>query len=135
VFLNGLAEMPIEDITFHDIQFDAQTGITIKEAKNIELHHVRVTTKEGPALIAEKVQDLEIDAVKTLRPLPGVPLLALNNVQRLFVHGCAPLQGTGIFLELKGKETKEVTLKNNHLKFVQTPFTKANEIAETINIE
>ena len=33
IYINGLAEMPVEDITFSDIQFDAQKGATVKEAK------------------------------------------------------------------------------------------------------
>jgi polygalacturonase len=135
VFLNGLAEMPIEDITFHDIQFDAQTGITIREAKNIELHNVRVTTQQGPAIIAEQVQDLTVEGVKTLRPLAGVPLLSLTNVQNLLLYNCAPVAGTDIFLLLKGKDTRGIQVKNNFLKHVQQPIKKDDDITENISME
>ena len=135
VFLNGLAEMPIEDITFHDIQFDAQTGITIREAKNIELHNVRVTTQQGPAIIAEQVKDLTVEGVKTLKPLAGVPLLSFTNVQNLLLYNCAPVAGTDIFLLLKGKDSRGIQVKNNFLKHVQQPIKKDDDITENISME
>ncbi|HEY0680262.1 MAG TPA: glycoside hydrolase family 28 protein [Chitinophagaceae bacterium] len=135
VFLNGLVEMPIEDISFNDMQFDAQTGITIKEAKNISFHNVRVTTKEGPALIAENVQDMEIAGVKSLTPLNGVPLLSFTNMRNLFLYNCFPAAGTDIFLSFKGKETKDITIKYNNLKNVQRPLIKDESVPVNITVE
>ena len=84
IYINGLAEMPVEDITFSDIQFDAQKGATIKEAKNIEFHNVRITTKEGSSVIGENIDGLVIDGVRTFRPITGKPAIDLNNVQNVF---------------------------------------------------
>jgi polygalacturonase len=135
VFLNGLAEMPIEDISFSDIQFDAQTGITIREAKNIELHQVRVTTRQGPALTAENLTGLEVDGIKTLNPIKDVPLLSLVNVQNAYIHNCLPVSGTDLFISAKGNGTKDIVIKNNQLKFVQRPLVKEATITENITVE
>lgn len=134
VFLNGLAEMPIEDISFNDVQFDAKTGITIKEAKNIALHKVRVTTKEGSAIIAENVQDLEIDGLKSLHR-SDEPLILLTNIQQGMIHNCWPLVKTPVFLTLKGKNTRDITIINNNLKNVVRPLAKDLEITEPIVVE
>jgi polygalacturonase len=134
VFINGLAEMPIEDITFNDIQFDAQTGILMKEAKNIELHKVRVNVKQGSALVAENVKDMEIDGVKTLTPLVGVPVVSLQNVQGLYLYNCSPVIGTDQFLQLKGKDTKNITVKYNNFNHVQKPIIKDVEVAEAVSM-
>src|SRR5688500_17555249 len=58
IFINGLAEMPVNDISFSDIQFDAEQGAVIRQARGIEFHNVRITTKTGSALATENVSDL-----------------------------------------------------------------------------
>jgi hypothetical protein len=135
VFLNGLAEMPIEDISFNDIQFDAQTGITIREAKNIAFHQVRVTTKQGPALTAENLTGLEVDGLKTFNPIKDIPMLSLVNVQDAYIHNCLPVSGTDLFISAKGKDTRDIVIKNNQLKFVQRPLLKEATITENITVE
>lgn len=135
IFINGLAEMPVEDITFNDIQFDAETGAIIKEAKNIEFHNVRITTKQGPSIAAERVQQLEIDAVKTLRPLPGIPVITLTDAEAVFLHNCSPVPGTDLFLQLKGKQTKDITVKGNNFRWVKNPMLKEDGIAEAVAVE
>ena len=134
VFLNGLAEMPIEDVSFYDIQFDAKTGIVIKEAKNIELHQVRVKTQQGHALSVENVQDLEIDGFKTLHS-SDVALISLTNVKNAIVHNCWPLTKTPIFLMVKGKQTSDVRVVNNHLQYVIKSLVKTEEVDQAIVVE
>ena len=126
--------MPVDDISFHNIQFEAETGMLIKNATNIDLHNIRVNTKQKPALIAENVIGLQIDAVRTLRPLPGVPLISLSGVQNAFIYNHSPNAGTDAFLELKNG-TKEVVLKGNNFRNVKQPVIKAREVAEVIAIE
>jgi polygalacturonase len=135
IYINGLAEMPVADITFNDMQFDAKTGATIKEANNIELHNVRITTQQGPSIIAENVKSLIIDGVKTLHPIDGVPAISLINVTDAFVYNCFPVKGTDMFLQLKGNNTKGITLKSNNFIYVQKPLVKDEAIAETITID
>ena len=135
IFINGLAEMPVEDVTFNDIQFDAQTGATIKEGKNIECHNVRITTKAGSAIIAENVNGLTIDNVKTLQPITGKPAIDLNNVQDVFIYNCNPVKGTDVFLQLKGVNTKEITLKGNNFKNASKPLLKDESVIEKVTIE
>jgi polygalacturonase len=134
VFLNGLAEMPIEDVSFYDVQFDAETGIVIKEAKNIALHQVRVTTKQGHAINAENVEDLEIDGLKTLHH-SDFPLISLTNIKNALVHNCWPTGKTAIFLAVKGKETKDIKVINNHLQYVLKSLVKNEDVDQAIVIE
>jgi polygalacturonase len=135
VFINGLQEMPVENITFHDIQFEAKKGIFIKEAKNIEFHDVLVTTKEGPALTTENVQGLEVDGMKTMSPLATVPLLFLTNTAEAFIHNCSPVTGTDIFTQLKGKDTKQIVLKANNFIHVKRQVDKSSEVVESVVVE
>ena len=135
IYINGLAEMPVEDITFSDIQFDAQKGAVIKEAKNIEFHNVRITTKEGSSIIGENINGLVIDGVRTFRPIAGKPVLDLNNVQDVFLYNCNPMQDTDVFLQVKGEKTKSVLLKNNNFVNASKPLVKDANVQEAIVVE
>lgn len=135
VFINGLDEMPVEDITFNDIQFEAQSGMLIKNAKNIELHNVRINTKSGSSLEVENTKELIVDGVRTLRPHAATPIVVLSNVENAFLYNNSPLAGTETYLQLKGAKTKEISLKGNNFKFVPKPVVKEEGVNETVMID
>jgi polygalacturonase len=135
IYINGLAEMPVEDITFSDIQFDAQKGATIKEAKNIEFHNVRITTKEGSSVIGENIDGLVIDGVRTFRPINEKATIDLNNVQNVFLYSCNPIKETGVFLQVRGEKTKSILLKNNNFAHALKPLVKDASVQEVIVVE
>jgi hypothetical protein len=124
--LTGLAEMPIENVTFSDIQLTARTGFTIKDAKGIELHHVTVNTESGPALTATGTNELELDGVKTTNPHDGTPVIQLGPVKNVFVHDCVATPGTGTFLRMDESSADDVTLDDNNLKLAKTAVEKVN---------
>jgi polygalacturonase len=115
MYINGLDEMPVQEISLNDVVFEAETGIVIKNAKDIELHNVRVNTKTGSALQAEKVERLDVDGLLSAKPIADVPLIKLNNVQDVMLRNCWPFNGTKIFAAINGAETKNVKLSNNEL--------------------
>jgi Glycosyl hydrolases family 28 len=115
MYINGLDEMPVQEISLNNVVFEAETGIVIKNAKDIELHNVRVNTKTGSALQADKVERLDIDGLVSAKPIVDVPLIKLNNVQDVLVRNCWPFAGTKIFATINGAETKNVKLGNNEL--------------------
>lgn len=81
--INGLAEMPVEDITFNDVQIDAVTGFVVNLAKDIEFNNVRITTQAGSSIIATDVKGLELKGVKTKAPVKGSELIQLKNVENV----------------------------------------------------
>ena len=127
-FLNGLAEMPIENITFSNINIQAKTGFTIREAKNIEFHNVQVNTATGPAILAEKVSNMEIEGVKTYTPQPATPVVELRDVNEAFLYNSSPRPGTDIFLKLSGNLTKDITLEGNNFRHVKTPVLQDKNV-------
>jgi len=130
IFINGLAEMPIENITFNDMQVDAEIASVIKEAKNIELHNVAIQTKKGSSLVIENVDYLTINAFKTLKPTDK-PALQCTNVSNLFLYNSNPV-ASAAYVEFIGAKTKNVVLKNNNFKSVQKPVIVAADVQEKI---
>jgi len=133
--INGLEEMAVEGITFSDIQFTAENGIVIKKAKNIEFHNVTITTQKGSAIIAENVDGLELDGIKTMKPISGVPVVSLTNVQNVFLHSSWPLVGTETFLQVKGNTSKNIVFKSNNFINVKQPLQKAEDVTEVITVD
>lgn len=115
MYINGLDEMPVQEISLNDIVFETETGIVIKNGKDIELNNVRVNAKRGSALQAEKTQRLDVNSLLSAKPLEGVPVIKLNNVQDVLLRNNWPFTGTKLFAEIKGAETKNVKLMNNEL--------------------
>ena len=123
--LTGLEELPIENITFNDIQLETQTGFMMKDAKDIELHNVKVNTESGPVVKASNTTGLEIDGVKTAQPHADAPVIDLDHVQRVFIHGCVAGPGTETFLRVSESSAAEVVMEGNQLKQAKTPLHKA----------
>jgi polygalacturonase len=124
--VTGLAEMPIENVTFSDIQITSKTGFAIKDAKGIELHHVTVNPESGPAFTATDADGLELDGVKTTNPHVGTPAIQLGQVKNVYVHGCVATPGTETFLRMSEASAGEVTLGDNNLKLAKTAVEKVS---------
>ncbi|MEY2916999.1 MAG: hypothetical protein RIS73_713 [Bacteroidota bacterium] len=115
MYINGLDEMAVSEVSLNDVVFEAETGIVMKNAKDIVLHNVRVNTKTGSAVTAEKTERLDIDGLTSAKPLAGVPLIKLVNVQNVLLRNCWPFAGTNIFASVNGADTKNIKLVNNEL--------------------
>lgn len=130
--INGLEEMPVEDISFNDIWMQAETGFVMKKAKNIELHNVIINVQKGSAVVTENVNGIELDAVKTNQPLAGIPVISMTNTENAFIRNCRPLAGRDIFLQLKGKQTNHILLQGNSFDLVKKAVEKSDEVTGTI---
>jgi len=67
-YILGLPERPVENVTFTDINIEADTGFQCKDAEGISFHNVTINTKKGPALMCVNTQDLEIDGFRSATP-------------------------------------------------------------------
>ena len=118
--LTGLEELPVENITFSDIQLETKTGIVVRDARRIQFHDVNIDTESGPVLTATKTEGLDISGIGTTRPHAGTPVVEMDNVKRVFVHDCVAEPGTEVFLRVSRDSADEVTLEGNHLKQAKT---------------
>jgi hypothetical protein len=65
--------------------------------------------------------DVEISASGTPTPDPSTAVLALNEVDGAFVHGCRAAPGTGLFLRVEGVGSYGVVLAGNDLSQAREP--------------
>lgn len=85
IYLNGLPEMPMENLTFENIDIASQGGMVCHNARKITFKKV------------------------TLRPQQG-PVLALKNCQGISLSDCEFPDSLSPWLELKGKDTRRIRL-------------------------
>lgn len=133
-YLNGLEEMPIENITFSDINMDANTGFSIGFSNKIEFHNVQVNTEIGPSVSASNVNYLTIDNLKSYTPLVKSPVIDLKNTSDVFLYNAFPVKGTTTYLKLSGEKTKNVILGNNSFKNAKNGVIKENDVTENIDV-
>lgn len=133
-YINGLEEMPVSDISFHDINLVAEDGFVLKNAKNLSFHQVQVVTKNSPPISAMNVSNLELDGIKALISNANLPVLRLQNTSNVFIHGCT-ISGTGDFLQLKGAENKDMLIKGNYFSKTIIPLKKEIETLNNIILE
>jgi len=134
-FINGLEELPIENISFTDIHADAENGFTVQKAKGIAFHNVQVNTSKGPSFKISDASDIELDNVKSEKPLVNVPVITLNNVVDVYIHNSWAAKRTDIFLQVKGSQTKNIIFKYNNFQNASKPLVKGDDVKENIVVE
>lgn len=133
--IDGIEEMPVDQITFNDIQLDAKEGFSILNAKNIEFHQVTINTTIGSALKIENVNRLEINGFKTNAPLANSPVISLKNTSDVFIHNSWPKAGSLSFVNITGSQSLNFTIKNNNFKDLKTPVQQGSEVKEKIDFD
>jgi len=83
-------------------------------------------------VVIDNAKEIELDAIKTNKPLAGVPVIAATNVESLFIRNCRPVAGTDLFLQLKGKQTDHVLLQGNSFDLTKKVTEKAEEVTGSV---
>ena len=133
--LLGLPEMPIENITFNDINIQAEEGFLVKQGNNIEFHNVQIETNKGPAFRAELVNSLELEGIKSLKPHKNTPIVLLENTKNVFIYGCYPRLGTDTFLKVVGEHTENIVLNGNNFSLVKNPIKNDKVLEKEIILQ
>lgn len=133
-YINGLEEMPVSDISFHDINLVADEGFVVKNAKDLSFHQVQIIAQNSPAINAMSVTNLELDGIKAKIANANLPVLRLQNSSQVFIHG-STISGSGDFLQLKGAENKDMLIKGNYLGKNINPLKKEAETLNNIILE
>ncbi|RZM09174.1 MAG: glycoside hydrolase family 28 protein, partial [Pedobacter sp.] len=123
MFINGLEEMPVQDISLQDVHFIAQSGIVIKKAKDITLRGVTISVKRGPAIDVEDGERVEVAELSHQKPIADQPSIRFTNVKEALIRQCWPVKESVLFTEIKGAGTKAIRLNGNYFHDATKPFT------------
>jgi polygalacturonase len=131
----GIPEMPIQNLSFSDINIDAQQGFSIHTAKDVQFHNVNVNTAIGASFKIENSKNIILDNVSTTKSIKDTPVIKLNNVSNVLINNNFPFSSTDVFLEADGGETKAIYLKNNAFDNVKTVLRKGKDLKTKINLK
>lgn len=123
--LTGLSEMPLDNIAFSDIKLDTTKGMTITDARHVSLHNVVLNPAEGPAIVADRADGLELDSVGANGSSQG-PLLDLRDVKAVFVHGCSIPHGWPVSLKVPANCAAELVMEDNNFGAAQIETVAAH---------
>ncbi|MFD1771970.1 glycoside hydrolase family 28 protein [Sphingobacterium suaedae] len=112
--LRGLDEMPIENVSFNNINMQAKAGFSLENAQKIMFNNVQVDVANEPFIKAKNVRMLTIQGIQNYTPVTNRPMVVFENVQQVSVQQNTPMVGTGTFLELVGKTHKDIVIQGNN---------------------
>ena len=132
--LLGIEEAPINNLTFSNINIDAENGFAIDKTENITFNNVQVNTKNGSPFQISDSKNIYLSNVSTLKPNREMPVVDLKDTQDVFVQGCFPVAGSKSFLYLQGDKTDNIYLMNNYLGRLSQPVERAKDVRKKINL-
>jgi len=124
----GIREMPIEGISFSNIQLQANKGFDADRVNDLELNNVKIDTQEGIPFKFSNISRMTLQDIKSKEFGKGLPMIDLTDCSDVFVTDCFPYPGTQIFIRADGKNTGKIVLKNNNLINVNKKIQKGMQL-------
>lgn len=115
----GLEEMPIENISFANINMEANSGILIEYAKKVSLSNIQIDVKNTATVEARNATNLDIQKIQNFVQNPDKAVILLENTSQVNIQNNFPALAEN-YLELVGNANKEVSLHSNNFSNVKT---------------
>jgi polygalacturonase len=139
---NGHPDSWLDDISFENVRLTvahdpraaydkAVHALVFKQARNLRLKDVEIAWEGAPsekwrsALLLDEIQNVTLDGLTAVQA-PGAekdPAVLLNLVDTGVIRNCRAGDGTGTFLLLTGKDTKDILLERNDLRKARLPYS------------
>ena len=103
-YITGIEEMPIEEISFSNINLAGKEGFSAQTAKNIQFHNVDFAVEQGASFSFSGCQDIVLNNVRSKLPIAGQAVVEIDNTKNVFVNNCFPIVATDIFCQSKGSD-------------------------------
>lgn len=117
-YISGIEEMPIEELSFNNINMTAHEGFTASVGKNIQFNNVDLAVEKGPSFAFTDCDGIVLNDVKSKTPIKGQAVVELNSANNILINNCFPLVPTDIFCE---SVKSNIVWGNNFMNNVKTP--------------
>jgi polygalacturonase len=116
-YITGIEEMPVDEISFSNINMSGIEGFTVKTARNIRFHNVDFSSEKGNPFTFKDSRNIILDNVCSKSPLSDQPVIELDNVENVLINNCFQISGADIFYTVKNSN---VIWGNNFMQNVKT---------------
>ncbi len=108
-------------------------GLYARHVKGLTLNNVKfdlASPDVRPAVICDDVSDMVISDSKAFVSSDAECMIRLKNVQQAWIRNCQPFGSNKTFLQVEGKESKEILLSGNDLRKFDNSFSCINGAAK-----
>lgn len=98
-YITGIEEMPIEEISFNNINMTAEVGFKARTARNLQFTDVDWAVTEGASFSFSDCSDIVLNNIRSKKPIINEPVVIAENTKNILVNNCFPLVPTDVFLQ------------------------------------
>ncbi|MGV8092261.1 MAG: glycoside hydrolase family 28 protein [Mangrovibacterium sp.] len=99
-FINGLKEMPVEELSFININISAREGFLAKEAKNIHFNNIDFAVMKGPSLSLSDCHTIILDNVRSSSPVKNQAILEIESSSQVLINNCCQMVPADVFSQI-----------------------------------
>lgn len=111
-YITGIEEMPIDEISFSNINIIAKEGFKANVASNLRFDNVDFSAERGPAFSFTDCEHIILNNIRSKKPVPSQAIIEMNNVKNAFINNCIQMVPADSFYQ---STNSEITLGNNFL--------------------
>jgi polygalacturonase len=120
-YINGLDEMFIENISFTNINIQAENGFTAEKGRNLSFSNVDFAVTKGASLALTNCENILLNNVHSSNPVANQAIVELAGTNNVLINNCFQTAQADLFL----KSTKSTYIwGNNFLQNVKTEKTE-----------
>jgi polygalacturonase len=101
-------------------------GFFVRHADRVRLRNVECITDKPdgrPAIVADDVKDLILDALELAAPVGDAPVIELRNSHQVFLAGMRIPVGAKVLAQIKGADSSDICFAGNSFKPDQNTVT------------
>ncbi|WP_163716040.1 glycoside hydrolase family 28 protein [Mangrovibacterium lignilyticum] len=103
-FITGIQEMPVNEISFSNINVVAQEGFSAETATNLYFSNIDIVTEKGPALSFKNCNGVVLNDIHSKSPLADQAILTIEDSQNLLINNCYQKVPADVFLKVDESE-------------------------------
>ena len=103
-YITGIEEMPIEEISFNNVNMVADKGFSAQTATNLRFNNVDFAVKQGPSFFFKDCKEVVLNDVRSKTPIPGQPIVVMEDVTEALINNCHQMNTIKDFLQAKNSE-------------------------------
>ena len=107
-YIKGIEEMPVEEISFNNVNMVADKGFSAETAVNLRFNNVDFAVKQGPSFSFKDCKDVFLNDVRSKSPVAGQPIVVMDNVTDGLITNCFQYYTYPDFLKSQNSEIRNM---------------------------
>lgn len=96
-YITGIEEMPIDEISFTDLNMQGEYGFSVEKGSNLVFQNVDFSaTKESPFSFLNS-EHIILDNIRSKYPLSQHPVVTFENTNNVLINNCFQVSKTDVF--------------------------------------